>query len=306
MGQTSSHKHLRHDYMKNVNHMNPNSVGVGGVPGGGGGGINIPGGMSGFNHNNDYNYQNDELIEDEEISCPTINSRSSYSPTDSIPTIRIPNRFDKLENIFVPKKIPVVFKYSGKYAKEVFLIGTFTSWKDKVAMVKSDGDFVTIVDLPEGEHQYKFVVDGKWEHDPNQPIIDDTFNGKNNIVTVKKSDFEVMDALDSDSLQPSSHKSVQSNDDLSSSPPGEYTDEIPIRGLNSMALDKPPFLPPQLLNIVLNKDTSARCEPTLLPEPNHVMLKHLYALSIRDGVMVLSSTYRHKQKFITTCFYKPI
>ncbi len=35
-------------------------------------------------------------------------------------------------------------------------------------MVKSDGDFVVIVDLPEGEHQYKFVVDGKWEHDPNQ------------------------------------------------------------------------------------------------------------------------------------------
>ncbi len=62
-------------------------------------------------------------------------------------------------------------------------------------MIKSDGDFITIVDLPEGEHQYKFVVDGKWEHDPNQSTIDDGFNGRNNIVTVKKSDFEVMDAL---------------------------------------------------------------------------------------------------------------
>ena len=37
----------------------------------------------------------------------------------------------------------------------------------------SDGDFITIVDLPEGEHQYKFVVDGKWEHDPNQ--VNDCF-----------------------------------------------------------------------------------------------------------------------------------
>jgi hypothetical protein len=45
---------------------------------------------------------------------------------------------------------------------------------------------------------------------------------------------------------------------LSKSPPGEYSDEVPVRGLNSMSLDKPPYLPPQLLNIVLNKDTSAR------------------------------------------------
>lgn len=33
-------------------------------------------------------------------------------------------------------------------------------------MVKSHGDFVTIIDLPEGEHQYKFFVDGEWRHDP--------------------------------------------------------------------------------------------------------------------------------------------
>ena len=97
-----------------------------------------------------------------------------------------------------------------------------------------------------------------------------------------------MEALENDANQPSqSSKPLTSNDDLSRSPPGEYTDELPLRGLNYMALDKPPYLPPQLLNIVLNKDTSSKCEPTLLPEPNHVMLKHLYALSIR----VISFTF---------------
>jgi hypothetical protein len=80
-----------------------------------------------------------------------------------------------------------VFKYTTKTAKEVQLVGSFTNWKDKIAvcsfvffplfiyiyntiiyifnsfyllllqMVKSDGDFVTIVDLPEGEHQYKYA-----------------------------------------------------------------------------------------------------------------------------------------------------
>lgn len=92
-----------------------------------------------------------------------------------------------------------------------------------------------------------------------------------------------MDALESDSMQPSNNaknntsdfsdtlpsqddeKNWQSfkykckgADDLSKSPPGEYTDDIPIRGFNSISLDKPPYLPPQLLNIVLNKDTSAK------------------------------------------------
>jgi len=29
--------------------------------------------------------------------------------------------------------------------------------------VSSQGDFVTIIDLPEGTHQYKFLVDGVWK-----------------------------------------------------------------------------------------------------------------------------------------------
>jgi len=64
--------------------------------------------------------------------------------------------------------------------------------------------------LPEGDHQYKFVVDGKWEHDPTQTIIDDNFNGKNNIVTEKKSDFEVMDALEMDSTLQGANKTAHS------------------------------------------------------------------------------------------------
>jgi len=47
-------------------------------------------------------------------------------------------------------------------------------------------------------------------------------------------------------------------------------------------------------------------EPSLLPEPQHVMLNHMYALSIKDGVMALSATHRYKKKFVTTLLYKPI
>lgn len=61
------------------------------------------------------------------------------------------------------KVLPTVFKWDGG-GREVYISGTFSDWK-ALPMVKSHGDFVTIIDLPEGEHQYKFCVDGEWRHD---------------------------------------------------------------------------------------------------------------------------------------------
>lgn len=66
-------------------------------------------------------------------------------------------------------------------------------------MVKSHGDFVTIIDLPEGEHHFKFFVDGQWKHDPHHKIVDNDMGSKNNVISVKNSDFEVFQALAMDS-----------------------------------------------------------------------------------------------------------
>nr|BAM18690.1 5-AMP-activated protein kinase [Papilio xuthus] len=95
------------------------------------------------------------------------------------------------------KVLPTVFKWDGG-GKQVYISGTFTDWKT-IPMVKSHGDFVTIIDLPEGEHQYKYFVDGEWRHDPGAKVIDNGMGSKNNLVTVKLSDFEVFQALAKDS-----------------------------------------------------------------------------------------------------------
>ena len=63
-----------------------------------------------------------------------------------------------------PPALPTVFKWDGG-GKQVFISGTFSDWRS-LPMVRSHGDFVTIIDLPEGDHQYKFCVDGQWRHDP--------------------------------------------------------------------------------------------------------------------------------------------
>lgn len=94
---------------------------------------------------------------------------------------------------------------------------------------------------------------------------------------------------------------VAENRKSSLSPPGSYT-RIPPRSIDPSAV--PPILPPHLLQVILNDPDKANT--TILPQPNHVMLNHLYALSIKDGIMVLSATHRFRKKYVTALLYKPI
>jgi 1,4-alpha-glucan branching enzyme len=52
-------------------------------------------------------------------------------------------------------------------AREVFLAGDFTDWQPRRVRRQRNGAFALIVPLPAGEYQYKFIVDGHWEADPD-------------------------------------------------------------------------------------------------------------------------------------------
>lgn len=203
--------------------------------------------------------------------------------------------------------LPTVFRWEGGGGK-VYVSGSFDKWAKKIPLIKSHGDFSTIIELPEGEHQYKFFVDGEWQVDQSLPTCTQPNGIVNNVINVKKSDFEVFEALAMDSMV--THNNNENTSKLQhfggSSPPGNYSQEVPPRKQSAERHAGPPMLPPHLLEVILNKDTNVRCDPALLPEPPSVMLNHLYALSIKDGVMVLSATHRHKKKYVTTLLYKPI
>lgn len=199
----------------------------------------------------------------------------------------------------IEPKVPAVFRWKGG-GKDVFLSGSYDGWKARIPMSKSREDFYGIVDLPAGEHEYKFLVDGQWKVNQDEPTKETENGFTNNVLSVKESDFEVFEALARDS------SSVENVKDITHSPPGSYTQEIPREMLEDSTVH-PPSLPPHLLNkVLLNQDVDLMCEPSLLPEPQHVMLNHMYALSIKDGVMALSATHRYKKKFVTTLLYKPI
>ena len=66
----------------------------------------------------------------------------------------------------------------------VCLAGDFNAW-NPVEMVRENGNFRRRVKLSRGEHQYRFVVDGKWQNDPAAKAqVPNPFGGTNSVVTV--------------------------------------------------------------------------------------------------------------------------
>ena len=64
--------------------------------------------------------------------------------------------------------VKVTFVLHEPGAKQVALSGEFNGWSPDATPMKrrDDGNWETAVDLAPGRHEYKFVVDGIWKHDP--------------------------------------------------------------------------------------------------------------------------------------------
>jgi len=64
--------------------------------------------------------------------------------------------------------VKVTFALHEPGAKQVFLCGEFNGWASDATPMKRDdaGHWETTLALAPGRHEYKFVVDGNWKHDP--------------------------------------------------------------------------------------------------------------------------------------------
>lgn len=70
---------------------------------------------------------------------------------------------------------------------EVFLAGTFNDWHPAMfPMIESeDGSWQKNLQLAPGTYQYRFVVDGRWLSDPNNPHSKaNPFGSLNSVVEV--------------------------------------------------------------------------------------------------------------------------
>jgi hypothetical protein len=80
---------------------------------------------------------------------------------------------------------------AGKGQHTVLLSGSFNAWgsDEKTADVMTDpgstGAWTVVKTLAPGVYQYKFIVDGKWQADPNDPNqVPDGYGGQNSVVEV--------------------------------------------------------------------------------------------------------------------------
>ncbi|KAI9142480.1 immunoglobulin E-set, partial [Paraphysoderma sedebokerense] len=206
---------------------------------------------------------------------------------------------------------PTIVKWT-KGGKQVYVTGSFNSWKSKIPMLKSpsSNEHSVTLYLPAGTHRFKFIVDGEWRCSTDLPTAQDNDGVMVNYVEVMSS------RTPSSSFKEPSKLSSSASSAYPDSPPGSYSSSIPhflrhphlsssppiapasfvSSASSSPDTTIPPLLPPQLTKVLLNSNNTSKDDPTILPMPNHVVLNHLYACSIRDGVMAVASTMRYRKK----------
>ena len=74
------------------------------------------------------------------------------------------------DDLGLSKKV-VTFTLDAPKANSVFIAGDFNQWRldDKSRMRTSEGRWTKRFQLIPGSYRYRFVIDGQWQHDPDNP-----------------------------------------------------------------------------------------------------------------------------------------
>ncbi|MBD3349719.1 MAG: hypothetical protein GF400_11070 [Candidatus Eisenbacteria bacterium] len=84
------------------------------------------------------------------------------------------------------EEVELEARFAG--AEEVYVAGDFNNWEPEADRLEEveDGVFRITLDLLPGTYEYKFVVDGAWKEDPDNPnSVPDPYGGNNSVLTVE-------------------------------------------------------------------------------------------------------------------------
>jgi 1,4-alpha-glucan branching enzyme len=83
----------------------------------------------------------------------------------------------------------VTFKLENLDAGEVILMGDFNTWDDRKHEMKRSGrwEWSKTMVLAPGTYEYKLLVDGQWQNDPqNDHLVPNCFGTFNNVLIVQR------------------------------------------------------------------------------------------------------------------------
>ena len=86
----------------------------------------------------------------------------------------------------------VVVRYRDAIASDVRIAGDFNGWvpdKGVRSLIESEWEsriWTKILQLPPGKYQYRYVVDGDWCEDPDNPdFVQNDLGGQNSVLIVR-------------------------------------------------------------------------------------------------------------------------
>jgi len=95
----------------------------------------------------------------------------------------VTNRYRTLNSVYEIKKETTFILPGHETAEKVLLAGSFTNWaQDALRMHREGNAWVVRLPLTGGKHHYKFIVDGKWITDPENPLKEYDWEGHVNSV----------------------------------------------------------------------------------------------------------------------------
>ncbi|MDD5506280.1 MAG: glycogen-binding domain-containing protein, partial [Candidatus Omnitrophica bacterium] len=95
------------------------------------------------------------------------------NPPVKAPTEKsLEKRMNEILKETLPKLNEITLTLRAPEAKEVYLAGEFNNWKldDSSRMEQNNGCWSKRISLNSGKYRYRFVIDGHWLEDPENPL----------------------------------------------------------------------------------------------------------------------------------------
>jgi 1,4-alpha-glucan branching enzyme len=87
-----------------------------------------------------------------------------------------------------PRRKRVTFRFEAEAASDVRLAGSFNNWDAEAQPLtrkNGNGTYSATVLMPPGRHEYKFVVNGEWQMDPQCPdTVLNAHGSRNSVIEV--------------------------------------------------------------------------------------------------------------------------